>query len=868
MRSFKVIHVGKHLRKAHKIEFNEGRYKSTTPLGAAKKAFTQVFKKTRLKKIFITLQETTSCSSKKKFCYELKRTKLEKPVVRFAGTEREFTINYSVQGKPLKIGKNNPAQQKGGNMNNWYRVPTLIALMKNYINESNARIELYFLRGGTRGRKKIHEIYEKPIVGDFIEYMWNENGTLISYKGFVEKLEKDSFIIDFTKDPLYIERYQGGQMWKGSSWDGKLDNAKLDKSTFTNSRRLKKEHTFRFVKKKNRLKRTHEKFSTLNNRAKIPKVKRDVTVTLNLTERQKLTKEAVYNLMQFADARHDFDSRGTRIWDENYIKLMKKRFKIDDTTFGKIFTSAYNDETTGLKNIFFSENKNSSYETNVFNRLFQKSEWFLDPMKECVNDKFHFFRSGKKNAFGKAQRPKFNQQLEKLKAQGITYVLRDGSVRAGLEDVEDRVMSITNLNKLWDPAKASNTEYFNQKQNKIENIDETYMSHCETHLLDDARNVLNRKPTFLLSKNMNKSDATNKEIAAYVLRFCPLSNGNSRGFTETNYNSKKNLFELIKNLDKLAENNGQSANVSWEKIMKKITKNNKKIIEFIKNNTKNLTYESLIMILYDMKKTGDWGQSFWVRKNKSSVMFLSQDRLAMLFSIYCGNTTIGGFKGIVGENVQATENKTIFIYEGHNKLRSKGFRGRGRGGSPVMGISMEKMREYHEESIDWLSNIVSHLNTQIQQGGNTILVDRLRHVENTVPFENHPSVFEVWKSSVKEKIENKEKKLNNILKTVSAGKRITKEQYITFENMFLLFNCLPFISRLISSFADHRGFSSDHTKNAIRRIRRNIVFHFQKLSEENIKMYKGQIDHVIDQHYDHWEKKLNVLCDQISSHLI
>ena len=161
------------------------------------------------------------------------------------------------------------------------------------------------------------------------------------------------------------------------------------------------------------MKRTHEKFSTLNNRAKIPKVKRDVTVTLNLTERQKLTKEAVYNLMQFADARHDFDSRGTRIWDENYIKLMKKRFKIDDITFGKIFTSAYNDETTGLKNIFFSENKNSSYETNVFNRLFQKSEWFLDPMKECVNDKFHFSGQGK------------NTPLEKLKGLNLISNLKN-----------------------------------------------------------------------------------------------------------------------------------------------------------------------------------------------------------------------------------------------------------------------------------------------------------------------------------------------------------------------------------------------------------------------------------------------------------
>ena len=68
---------------------------------------------------------------------------------------------------------------------------------------------------------------------------------------------------------------------------------------------------------------------------------------------------------------------------------------------------------------------------------------------------------------------------------------------------------------MWDPAKASNTEYFNQKQNKIENIDETYMSHCETDLLDDARNVFNRKPTFLLSKNMNKSDAIRQCMDAH-----------------------------------------------------------------------------------------------------------------------------------------------------------------------------------------------------------------------------------------------------------------------------------------------------------------------------------------------------------------
>ena len=102
MRSFKVIDVRKH--GGCKTKFKEGRYMSSTPFGAAKKAFTKLckVKKTRGKcTLLVTLQETTVGSAKKQFQYKLSRTKLPTPVVRFAGTDKEFTIKYSVDGKAV-----------------------------------------------------------------------------------------------------------------------------------------------------------------------------------------------------------------------------------------------------------------------------------------------------------------------------------------------------------------------------------------------------------------------------------------------------------------------------------------------------------------------------------------------------------------------------------------------------------------------------------------------------------------------------------------------------------------------------------------------------------------------------------------------
>lgn len=102
-RSFTVTDIRKHGGCATK--FNSGRFLSSTPMGAVKKAFNR---HCRLKAIrgvctlIIEIQETTQDSEKKKYLYELHRHKLDKPIVRFEGTPQEFKIQYSIQAKSIK----------------------------------------------------------------------------------------------------------------------------------------------------------------------------------------------------------------------------------------------------------------------------------------------------------------------------------------------------------------------------------------------------------------------------------------------------------------------------------------------------------------------------------------------------------------------------------------------------------------------------------------------------------------------------------------------------------------------------------------------------------------------------------------------
>ena len=104
-RSFTITHVVK--SDGCETKHTKSRLISSTPVGAAKKAFSR---QCRLKKIkgvcsfTVVIQETTAGSKSrgKQYAYKCSRVKLSEPVVRFKGTKREFKIHYTTVAKSVK----------------------------------------------------------------------------------------------------------------------------------------------------------------------------------------------------------------------------------------------------------------------------------------------------------------------------------------------------------------------------------------------------------------------------------------------------------------------------------------------------------------------------------------------------------------------------------------------------------------------------------------------------------------------------------------------------------------------------------------------------------------------------------------------
>ena len=96
MRTFTV--VGAYTAKGCKTKFrSDTTYTSKQPAQAASKAFTELCRVKRVRGVaayYVVMREKTQGSAKKEYSYLLHRHKLETPVIRFAGTKKEFKIRY------------------------------------------------------------------------------------------------------------------------------------------------------------------------------------------------------------------------------------------------------------------------------------------------------------------------------------------------------------------------------------------------------------------------------------------------------------------------------------------------------------------------------------------------------------------------------------------------------------------------------------------------------------------------------------------------------------------------------------------------------------------------------------------------------
>ena len=115
MRTFKVVKTTRQGKCDTK--FKPGRYIGKTPVSAALKAFNQLCRVKKIRGVCtlnVTVQETTRGSEGKQFTYKLNRMKLDKPVVLFKGTDKEYTIKYRNVAKSVDADKVTPCKRTDG----------------------------------------------------------------------------------------------------------------------------------------------------------------------------------------------------------------------------------------------------------------------------------------------------------------------------------------------------------------------------------------------------------------------------------------------------------------------------------------------------------------------------------------------------------------------------------------------------------------------------------------------------------------------------------------------------------------------------------------------------------------------------------
>jgi len=102
-RSFTILQIKKTGQKCKTTKSDGGRFVSTTPSGAARKAFTAACHSKKIRgqcSFTVKMRETTAASAKKEFVYELKRVKLTKPLIIKRGST-EVKIEYTTIIKSL-----------------------------------------------------------------------------------------------------------------------------------------------------------------------------------------------------------------------------------------------------------------------------------------------------------------------------------------------------------------------------------------------------------------------------------------------------------------------------------------------------------------------------------------------------------------------------------------------------------------------------------------------------------------------------------------------------------------------------------------------------------------------------------------------
>ena len=422
----------------------------------------------------------------------------------------------------------------------------------------------------------------------------------------------------------------------------------------------------------------------------------------NMTPTQHSSKDMFFMLLQMADARHDFQgNRAKKIankWkDHKYRIQIMKLYGIDDRKWEGQLGELYHDKKVGLRGVICGlkaggkKGNTKMDETSVFNATFFHDSFFMDETTSKNVHDFNFFTVEEPLKWWKKvpqdtsiTQDQFYQQqinasgsdpltklLKSLKAAGVDQFLKDtkiaGTRKPGLFSEEllkkAGIREVTSINSLWDP-KTGGVASFNASTNqKNANIRQTYMSDCTpTSFERDPRNVPKSLYHLFQLFSIPEGEKVSQENQ-YQIQFC----GNpANSFKGNLLTSVVNLTEIIYHIQAHAKSGAKTA-LSYaikqfdSSGSTKDDRNNVKFLTFLRDDilpVNKFEVNDLIRFLYDAKKTGDWGQAFWVKQNRNT-MFVTNDRLAGLYSVFCGNVTIGGFVKLISTKIKP---KMVYVF--------------------------------------------------------------------------------------------------------------------------------------------------------------------------------------------------------------
>jgi len=525
----------------------------------------------------------------------------------------------------------------------------------------------------------------------------------------------------------------------------------------------------------------------------------------------------VKHFLAYADSIHDFNDKRSLLkykFKRELTPEMKKGFEI-------IKSNALIKKPTALLFSSDMETKMFNYIHNVTALTYDKSPQHLDDFKYYIGSstktkRHRVFRYSEAFVNSKEKRKITSGEIELMfRSHGLSHYNVDISISRGtvVDHKSFGLNQIISIMNIWDPAKsAPKTDQPYTDVTYISTDSEKSDSFRDPRLFDFFCIQDNRDDGIRLDlycdneREVNlqhqRTDPINKVILISVI-IVLIENLDDNAFV----NLELEESVLNKTLKKIQEQGLRIRRKITAKLLKSFTnlwkKNKTDIINSVevicdRNSTVHSFFQQLqdevangkkkeiLTVLYEMKKTGDWGQASWVyetnkqRKKNKQIIFISGDRLAALYSILIGNNTLFG-----AQNLAGIRGKVWGTY-----LPST---------SSMKGKGKPEADETKENSPDYDKDIMSLIGTDRS------LYQGKHFCKNETYKELLTSLFSIDYSAIYNELSGQDISLSNkdwytALNKLTIESNITIEEFLVYD--FMMFT-VPTLYSYIVEFEEH-----------------------------------------------------------------